>query len=215
MKYFLAFYSIFLVAGGGVLLVFSNNDLFLLLNSWNTAEGDLLFPYITYLGAGFSSVILVLIFSFYKYRYALIGAISFLLTGMIVQLLKHLVFSDILRPIKHFEGLADIHTVPGVNIHSFYSFPSGHSAGAFSLFFMMSLVLSGKYKILGIFLFLLAMLTGYSRIYLGQHFPMDVYVGSIIGVGCTWLTYWFVGRSKLAKKPWANRSLITKSKTLA
>jgi membrane-associated phospholipid phosphatase len=99
-------------------------------------------------------------------------------------------------------------------MHSFFSFPSGHSAGAFSLFFMISLILSGKRKFLGVFLFLLAMLTGYSRIYLGQHFPVDVYAGSIIGVGFTWLTYWAVNRSELAKKPWANKSLIIRSKTL-
>lgn len=214
MKYFLAFYGAFLIIGGGLLLLFAKEDLFLELNSLNTAVGDLAFPYITCLGEGYFSVLLVLFFLFYRYSYALISAISFIFTGIAVQFLKHIVFSDVLRPLKHFEGIADIHTVAGVGMHSFFSFPSGHSAGAFSLFFMISLILSGKRKFLGVFLFLLAMLTGYSRIYLGQHFPVDVYAGSIIGVGFTWLTYWAVNRSELAKKPWANKSLIIRSKTL-
>ena len=209
MKYFLTFYGAFLIIGGGLLLLFAKEVLFLELNSLNTAVGDLLFPYITCLGEGYFSVLLVLFFLFYRYSLAMISAISFLLTGAIVQLLKHLVFSDVLRPLKHFEGLADIHTVAGVSMHSFFSFPSGHSAGAFSLFFMISLVLSEKRKFLGVILLLLAVLTGYSRIYLGQHFPVDVYAGSIIGVGCTWLAYWFISRSKLIKKPWADRSLLS------
>ena len=192
--------------------MFSKEELFLALNSLNSATGDLVFPYITRLGEGYFSVLLVLFFLFYRYSLAIISAIGFILTGGIVQLLKHLVFSDVLRPLKHFEGIADIHMVAGVSMHSFFSFPSGHSAGAFSLFFMISLVLSEKRKFLGVFLFLLAVLTGYSRIYLGQHFPVDVYAGSMIGVGCTWLTYWLLSRSELIKKPWANRSLMSSYK---
>ncbi len=212
MKYFLAFYGVFLIIGGGLLLLFSKEDLFLELNSLNTTAGDLVFPYITYLGEGYFSILLVLFFLFCRYSLAIISTISFLLTGGVVQLLKHLVFSDVLRPIKHFEGLADVHTVAGVSMHSFFSFPSGHSAGAFSLFFMASLVLLGKWKYLGVILLILAVLTGYSRIYLGQHFPVDVYAGSIIGVGCTWLTYWFISRSKLINKSWADRSLLSSYK---
>jgi len=193
-------------------MLFSKEDLFLELNSLNTPKGDMAFPYITYLGEGYFSVFLVLFFLFYRYRLALISALSFILTGGIVQLLKHLVFSDVFRPIKHFEGLAEIHTVAGVNMHSFFSFPSGHTAGAFSLFFMISLVLPAKYNALGIILFLIAMLTGYSRIYLGQHFPEDVYAGSIIGVGLTWIVYWLVNRSKLMNKNWAEKSLLSRYK---
>ena len=81
MKYFLAFYGAFLIIGGGFLLLFSKEELFLALNSLNSATGDLTFPYITRLGEGYFPVLLVLFFLFYRYSLAIISAIGFILTG--------------------------------------------------------------------------------------------------------------------------------------
>ncbi|PAD89986.1 hypothetical protein CHH55_00275 [Niallia circulans] len=55
------------------------------------------------------------------------------------------------------------------------SFPSNHMTGAFSLSFAVFL----HRKRLGVWLLLLAILTGISRIYVGHHYPFDV-LGSII-----------------------------------
>lgn len=59
------------------------------------------------------------------------------------------------------------------------SFPSDHATLAFSVAF--SFILDKKYKI-GILLFLLAIFTGFSRIYAGLHFPMDVIGSFMIGM---------------------------------
>ena len=65
-------------------------------------------------------------------------------------------------------------------MHYAYSFPSGHSTTAFALFFIFGFfVKNKKWQIL---FFILALSTAISRMYLLQHFFIDVYFGSILGV---------------------------------
>jgi membrane-associated phospholipid phosphatase len=109
------------------------------------------------------------------------------------------------------EGTDIVHTVPGVDMHMYNSFPSGHSATVFSLFFMLSLALSGKKPVLGIVFFVLALLGSYSRIYLGQHFPEDVLAGSVTGVVITYLCYKLIDKL-LKDKDWATQALFKKGK---
>ena len=61
------------------------------------------------------------------------------------------------------------------------SFPSGHTSAAFTLFCLVAILLPRPYRYWGVVFFILALLIGYSRIYLAAHFFLDVYVGSIIG----------------------------------
>lgn len=62
-----------------------------------------------------------------------------------------------------------------------YSFPSGHT----QMFATWSTLFAVKYKKLwlSILIGVLILLVGFSRLYLGAHYPMDVITGIILGVG--------------------------------
>ncbi|MEC0276200.1 undecaprenyl-diphosphatase [Peribacillus frigoritolerans] len=55
------------------------------------------------------------------------------------------------------------------------SFPSDHSTGAFTI----AIAMWFRYKKIGIPMFILALLTGFSRIWAGLHYPFDV-LGSLM-----------------------------------
>lgn len=95
-------------------------------------------------------------------------------SGLIVDIIK--VIAGRMRP----ELLFDTHQYgfSGFKFESsFYSFPSGHSATAFSFFVALAL-LNPKYKLLFLASAILIVL---SRIILLQHYLSDVAIGSAIG----------------------------------
>lgn len=149
----------------------------------------------------------VIILMAVKYRYAVIVGLSNIIASIITQALKQTVFNDVVRPKKFFEGIQELYFVPGVENHLYYSFPSGHATCAFSLYFALALLV--KNKALELSLFFVALLVGYSRIYLSQHFFEDVYAGSLIGISITFIVYYLIQKSN---RNWMNGSLITSFK---
>lgn len=67
------------------------------------------------------------------------------------------------------------------------SFPSGHTSSAFATATSLSLNFPKWYVIVPSYL--LAGTVGYSRMYLGVHYPGDVLGGMITGAGCAFLTF--------------------------
>ncbi len=69
---------------------------------------------------------------------------------------------------------------------SHYSFPSGHAANSFAIAIAFGLNLSinikGKNVKLAWILIPLACIIGFSRIYLGAHYPFDIIGGAIVGI---------------------------------
>jgi len=76
-----------------------------------------------------------------------------------------------------------------------YSFPSGHTTDAFSLATSLTLNFKQWYVIVPAYLW--AGSVGYSRLYLGAHYPSDVFGGAIVGSTSAFITY------KLSK--WLNK----------
>lgn len=62
--------------------------------------------------------------------------------------------------------------------HSGTSFPSNHAANIFAAAQVMTLAI----PIAGPAFYLIAFAVGYSRIYVGVHFPLDVIVGALLGI---------------------------------
>ena len=69
-----------------------------------------------------------------------------------------------------------------------YSFPSGHTAGAFAIATMLTLRYSDKPEVY-IPAIVWAGLVGYGRIYFGLHYPSDVLGGALVGAGSSLLVY--------------------------
>lgn len=68
-----------------------------------------------------------------------------------------------------------------------YGFISSHAANSFGIFTFVALLFRKKEFSLALFLW--ALLTSYSRIYLGVHYPGDIICGAGVGVVCGYLVY--------------------------
>ena len=88
------------------------------------------------------------------------------------QLLKHLVNRP--RPFDAFSDLAALVGRPGGS-----SFPSGHTGAAFAFGWVVFRTMPKGY---GIAALLIAVLMGFSRLYVGVHYPTDVLAGMITGI---------------------------------
>ncbi|HEY4063601.1 MAG TPA: phosphatase PAP2 family protein [Puia sp.] len=83
--------------------------------------------------------------------------------------------------------LTDLRLVP-VYRPMEYSFPSGHTSSSFSAVTALSRAYPKWYVIAPSFLW--AASVGYSRMYLGVHYPTDVTAGAVLGVGTSFAMGW-------------------------
>lgn len=159
---------------------------------------DNFFYYITYLGDGLIAVFLLLFVLFYNVRLGIYSTISFLSASLFSIGLKHLFFDDENRPffIFNFIDKHPLKLVDGVHEYIHNSFPSGHATQAFSIF--MCLIYFTKNQALKFSFLLIALLTAFSRVYISQHWLIDITVGSFIGFSFSLVYYFiFVHQNKL------------------
>jgi len=193
---FLRAYGIFLLTGIALLLVTEQPGLFRVMNDLHLPLADACAPFITLLGDGRTAALLPVLLFMINRPLAWRAALALILTLLLVQAGKQLIFPDALRPTAYFEALGSKveHLIPGVEQHRHQSFPSGHTAAAFAMATLLSLLKPprplARYSSVTRqhILLLLAFLIGYSRIYLAQHFFEDVITGSFLGVFCVVLT---------------------------
>lgn len=207
VRLFLLLYTLFLIMAGVLLSFCSRADVNLWVNHHYGSFFDSFFKYYTYVGDGIFSLLIILILLAVEYRKALMVFLSWAVSGILVQFLKVVLFSNVARPVAYFKDIATLHLVEGVKMYASQSFPSGHSASAFALFLCLSFFSRRKY--LQLIYFFLAMLVGYSRIYLSEHFLTDVMGGSAIGVMVA-LFFIFVFYQEERFRS-LNRSLFSKS----
>jgi membrane-associated phospholipid phosphatase len=199
------FFSLyFLVFGVGLYFTLSEDKLtgHVILNQYNAPFFDTFFYYITYLGDGVISVIILAIVAIYNYRYALVGAISFGVSALITQVLKITVYDHVERPYialwNYFHYDPNSHLVrvdEYIKLNN--SFPSGHTTGAFAIFLFLALY--SKNKWLGLVCIVMAILTSFSRVYLSQHFIEDTLAGSLIGIGISLVAFAIYEKSRSKK----------------
>lgn len=152
---------------------------------------------ITLLGDGIMVAVLGIAVAFIRYKYTLTLVAIGLGQLILSAFLKRTVFGNLPRPQRYFTELDPSWLVEGVEVHSNYAFPSGHTITAFSLCFFIALMIDRQWVTVS--MLILSVLIGFSRIYLFQHFLEDVVAGSIAGVAVTggifaamanWTDFW-------------------------
>lgn len=192
-----------------LLEIYGNSFLFLLVNENHFEFVDFVFLYITNLGDGIVAFLLIVSLLRVSFRDAITFLIITLLIGIIVSLMKNFIFPELVRPVQYFGTNKLLHLVPGYKPPYLGSFPSGHTATIFSV--CMYLSIYSKTSVVKLFLFLIAFLVGYSRIYLSAHFPADVVAGAFVGVSITLLCYCF---SQQLKNSWLDNNIVFTNRIL-
>lgn len=164
-----------------------NNDISLLrkINVNRNVKFDTFFEIVTHSDAPISLLTPTAIFcvglikkdSLTKTKGIAIGG-SLVLSSVITIGLKYSIKRD--RP------FATHNDIQNVLFEKSPSFPSGHTSMAFSTATSISLMYPKWYVIAPAFIW--ASSIGYSRMHLGVHYPSDVLVGSMVGVGSAFLS---------------------------
>jgi undecaprenyl-diphosphatase len=125
---------------------------------------------------------------------------------MLTILLSDQVASGLMKP--YFERLRPCHDPRWEGMFhlygrcgGLYGFVSSHAANTFGLATFLTLKLGKKQKAIA-WLFLYALVVSYTRIYLGVHYPLDLFFGAVVGVLAAYFS-WFcvvVIKRKIVKK---------------
>jgi len=168
------------IATGIVILVLGKSGTFQLINGNHNPFADQFFKYFTHYGDGLMWTPLGLWCFFYRRKYFIAVLFGAVISTIIAQVLKRVVYPDELRPITYLSETFPVHVIDGVTMRKVHSFPSGHATTAFTIALIVAYMINKKGWSLILPLF--ALLAAYSRVYLGQHFPTDIFAGMCIGI---------------------------------
>ena len=167
-----------------------DQQLFLFLNSVNSPLWDVIMHAISgrVIWAPLYLAILIYIGIRYKRKFIIILLFIILSVAMADQISVHL-FKNIfqrLRPCHEpsLEGL--VHMVNG-ECGGMFGFVSSHATNSFNVALISLLLIRKRWFTVSIILW--ALVVGYSRIYLGVHYPGDVICGSMLGTLIGWSIY--------------------------
>lgn len=206
---------------GLALLYIPQGELHLLLCDRHTPARDIFYRYYTQVAEWFPYVVCVALLLFSRIGDGAFASGAMILSALTTQLFKNIINAP--RPIKWFElnmPNVQLPLTPGVEVHSWFSFPSGHTTSFFALAFVVSILFSRETSTSSLSstnrsynylfqaaLFFLAALGGYSRIYLSLHFARDVFAGILVGVIVTAVCYAVFSRYE--DKKWYNYRLLS------
>ena len=189
--------------GSLLLAIDGKGGSFILLNSYHTNWLNTFFINYTNVGDGLFALFISVILFFYKRKkQALALLLSFLISGLLVQIIKNLVTSP--RPRLFFTSGQYTQFIEGVTLSNNSSFPSGHTASAFAVATVLVLTMQNKTWQLPILF--AATLAGYSRMYLAQHFLTDVMMGAFLGLIAGIYSVYLVYHTNITKRSKQNKN---------
>ncbi len=200
--------SLFLGIGIALAIMVPYGDEILYFNDLRREPFVSVFRFLSWCGETWVWVIVGLAALFWRYRFTLLIA----LTGLIIPfvfVIKDKVGTD--RPITYFQktGKADqVVTVPEVSLNRGQtSFPSGHTMSAFGLFSLLALIAGRQSKKRVLLLAILAIAIGLSRVFLVQHFLVDVLGGAFLGMVVSGFVWWLNGTDYFQEKTYLDGKL--------
>jgi membrane-associated phospholipid phosphatase len=172
--------TVFAMGTGILILALGKNGSFQLINSNHNEVADQFFKYFTHYGDGVMWAPLGIYCFFYRRKYFIAVVAGVIISTILAQFLKRVVYPDELRPISYLSEIFPVHVVDGVTVRKVHSFPSGHTTTAFAMALIIAHMINKKAW--SVMLIILAFLAGYSRVYLAQHFLTDVLGGMSVGI---------------------------------
>jgi undecaprenyl-diphosphatase len=180
---------------------------FKFVNAHHTPFLDGLFLSVSYLGDGWIVIPIFFVLICWRIpkngrrRIIVVAAVALSFSVICNNVVKHFVMRP--RPVAYFTspslsmatkepGAYAVHVL-GQRLNN-NSFPSGHANTALALATLTVLIFGIKFWPA----FLVAMGVAYSRVYLGAHFPSDVFAGACMGSVIA-LTVWY-GAARIAQK---------------
>ncbi len=159
-----------------------DQELFLFLNGIHSPFWDIVMYWISYKFTWIPLYLTTLGYFIYKQKTKSILSIIIVVSTIVFadQMSVHL-FKDVFlryRPCHNLEIQNMVHILHG-HCGGQYGFVSSHSSNAFGFAIITTLIIQNR-KI-SIILIIWAIVVSYSRIYLGVHYPSDIFGGAILG----------------------------------
>ncbi|MFC2081341.1 phosphatase PAP2 family protein [Bacteroidota bacterium] len=177
-----------------------DTQLFLFFNGMHSPFWDSVMWWVSGKTSWIPLYILILGYLVYTFRWKVLWIVLgvAVLVTMSDQASVHL-FKNVferLRPCQqsHIAGIVHL-----VNDHcgGLYGFVSSHASNTFAIAFFTALWIRKRWFWIGIIPW--AILVGYSRVYLGVHFPGDILGGAILGILLAWGTYQIMSHIRALK----------------
>lgn len=180
VRYFYLLYFGFALVSLGLITAFSKQEIHLTINAYHSHFWDVFFQIYTHIGEGTFAIIISLLLVLYSIRSFLFSITTTIFTGLLVGLIKRVFFYGEPRPLTLLRENPKLYIIPGFEPNEINSFPSGHSASIFAL--MLCLCFFIKNEKASVPFFFVSLLVCYSRLYLSEHFLIDVLAGATIGI---------------------------------
>jgi undecaprenyl-diphosphatase len=162
-----------------------DTQLFLFLNSKHNSFFDVIMFWVShkYFWIPLYFLFFILAYKHYGKKVWLIALSAVLLIVLSDQISVH-AFKNVFlryRPCNNLEICSQVHLNAGKG--GMYGFVSSHAANTFALAMFLSLLFKDKIKYFAFPVFFWAIFVSYSRIYNGVHYPSDIIVGALVGMG--------------------------------